>query len=75
MEDVLLNGAPTGAPPFGRPIGNRPALLVQSALPGDNVVLGEMLPFDQLGADGLGQIRTKKRPHLVTEGKLFGGEA
>jgi len=34
-----------------------------------------MLALDQLTANGLGQIGTEKRPHLVAEGELFRGEA
>ncbi len=34
-----------------------------------------MLSFDQLAADALRQIDAEKRPHLVAEGELFGGEA
>src|SRR5207248_7021904 len=75
LEYVLLHRRPAGAAPLDRPVGDRPALFIEGALPGDDVVLGEMLSFDQLGADALGEIGAEKRPHLFPEGELFGGEA
>src|SRR5205823_4429543 len=56
LEYVLLHGRPAGAAPCHRPVGDRPALGVEDALPGGDVVLGQMLSFDQLGADALRQI-------------------
>jgi hypothetical protein len=75
LEYVLLHWRPAGAAPFHRPVGDRPAFGVEDALPGDDVVLGEMLSFDHLGADARRQIGAEKRPHLIAEGELFGGEA
>ncbi len=47
-EDVLLHRRPAGAAIFLRPVRNRPALLVQNALPVDDVVLLQLAALDQL---------------------------
>src|SRR5262249_1029750 len=75
LEDVLLTRLPTEAAPFDRPVGDRPAFLVEGTLPSNDVVFGEVLSFDQLGADAFGQIGAEERPHFVTKRELFWGKA
>ena len=54
LEHVLLDRGPAGAAPFDRPIGHRPPLGIEDALPSDNVVLGEAFVGDELVANALG---------------------
>src|ERR1043165_1766658 len=57
-------GAPAGPAVFLRPVRRRPALLVEDALPGDDVVLDVADAFGRLPADALGQV-------LLEEGAAF----
>src|SRR5215468_2825436 len=75
LKDVLLNRRPAGAAPLDRPVRDSPAFLVQDALPGDDVFLGQPSAFMELDPGALGQIILKKRPHLVAEGEFFGRKA
>src|SRR5262249_20756955 len=72
--DVLLHRAPVLAAPFDRPVHHRPALGVEDALPGDDVVLGQLAALDQLATNLLRQRRAHEGAHLVAEFQLFGRE-
>src|SRR5262249_38234953 len=54
---------------------HRPTLLVEDALPGDDVVFADLLALDHLAADGLGKVLPKEAPHLVAKGEFVGTEA
>src|SRR5438477_9109260 len=54
---------------------NRPALFVEDALPGDDIVFCDLFPLHHLAADGFRKILLEERAHLVAEGDFFVVEA
>src|SRR5205823_3573078 len=62
------------AAPLFRPVIGGPPLLVQNALPADDVRLFDLMAELQSLADILRQVVADKAAQLVAKGKLFGAE-
>src|SRR6188508_2245457 len=63
LEDVELHRAPARAAMFLGPVRHRPALLVQDALPGDDVVLDVADALRGLLADAVRQVLLEECTH------------
>jgi len=74
-KQIGLDRSPAGAAPFLRPCRHRPSLGVEDALPGDDVVLGEVAALDHLGADRRRQRAVEEGAHLRAKCVLFRREA
>src|SRR5438270_13949178 len=74
QEHHALDRRPAWPAPFLWPVEGRPGLLVQDALPADEVRLFDLVPELQFLADVVRQVVADKAAHLLAKSKLFGAE-
>ncbi len=72
--DETLRRRPAGAAIFDRPGGRDPSLFVENLVPGEEILLAELVALILLAAQFGGVIFGDERAHFLLEGEVFGAE-